>query len=300
MLFKIFKFIFIPIINFPLSRILRPFSSWIPVKYHFPVIGKYHLQIDTNHSIYLEGHYTSHLSKLIFWQGVRGWEYDNIRLFIELIQKSDTFLDIGANIGYYSLLASGLQPHIRTIAFEPFPDAYAALNDNIQINGFKNIQAESIALSDQKGTFDFFYKVNPTFKDYKYQLAGDNGLVDYDEDVRQQSTVNTITLDEYMESQNLDQIDLMKMDTETTEYFILKGGQKTLSKFQPIIMCEVLKGFHEKELEELLRSLNYTFFKVTPMGLKASDTIIQNKTHQNQYFFVPTQKHDLIQDLIAS
>ncbi|MFT5877146.1 MAG: FkbM family methyltransferase [Dokdonia sp.] len=295
----LYSIIFHPTLNKIGTRLFKPFSSILPKKLKIPVIGLFHISISAEVRLKMQAHYTSHLSRLLFWEGVKGWEYDTIKLFVPLIKNAEVFLDIGANVGYYSLVASGLNPTIKIIAFEPFPDAYDALTDNVQLNKFTNIQSEKVALSDSKGSATFFYKKNPVFPDYKYQLAGDNGLVDYDEDERFKTIVSTLTLDEYLDTQNLEKIDIIKMDTETTEYFILKGGKKSIHKFNPIILCEVLKGFNEEKMEELLQELEYVFFKVTKTGLRKVHAISTNSSHQNQYFFVPNSKIYLVAELVS-
>lgn len=294
MLFKLFKFIFIPGINRFLSRTLRPVAFLIPERYQFPVKGVFSLKIDSKHKILLEGHYTSLLLRKLFWGGIQKYEYDSVRIFMEMVKKSKTFIDIGANVGYYSLVAGALNPKANIVAFEPFPDTYEVLKRNIKLNGFHNITAEKLALSEKEGEETFFYKISEDFPDEPYQLAGDNSLANYDRDEKRTIKVKITTLDDYAKKQNLPKVDLIKMDTETTEFFILKGARDILTNDRPVILSEVLKGFNEKELENYLKKLNYSFYLTQPEGLKKTASLLETNRDKAEFFFVPKEKESLI------
>ncbi len=73
---------------------------------------------------------TSYGSKQLFWHGHQGFEASLFPLFVDLIRDASVFFDVGANIGYYSLLASVYNPSIEVHAFEPLPAPfkYVGLN----------------------------------------------------------------------------------------------------------------------------------------------------------------------------
>lgn len=291
-LFKAFRFLFFPPVNWVISRALRPFGRLLPEKLRFPVVGFFRVRIDRTTSIRVEGHYTSLVTRLLFWKGVSGFEYDNVRTLIPLLKDARVFIDIGANIGYYSLVAAAINPGLKIIAFEPFPDAFEVMNRNIRANGFSNIHTERLALSNVTGQANFFYKVNKDFPHDKYQLAGDIGLVDYYHGDMRTTQVMTTTLDDYVTQNNLGAVDIMKVDTETTEHLVLKGGLDTLRRFSPIIQSEVLTGYNETQLEEVLRDLGYSFYKVKGAKLVQRSTLQEGSEQKTDYFFVPHGKED--------
>jgi FkbM family methyltransferase len=292
-LFRIFKFIFKPGLNRFLSRLLRPFSRMIPARYRFPVTGFFKVKIDDNHSFYIEGHLTSYITRLCFWQGIKGFEYDSVKIFCGLIKHMHVFLDIGANVGYYSLLAASISDKLNVIAFEPFQDAASALKSNIACNGFNHIRIEETALSDKTGDATLYYTINKDFPDYKYQLGGKNSLIDPENRLTGKINVKTITLDDYALQKGLDEVSLIKLDTEATEYFILKGGEKLIQRCKPVIQCEVLTGFHEDKLEALLLRLGYVLYHVEEDGLHLQNSLQHSLKHKNDYFFIPKGKEAL-------
>src|SRR4030042_3987290 len=299
-LFRIFRFIYIPGINRILSRLLRPFGRLIPFRYQFPVQGFFKVKINGNASFCIEGHLTSYITRLCFWHGIKGFEYDSVKIFCSLIENMHVFFDIGANIGYYSLLAASISNKLNVIAFEPFPDACAALKLNIAFNGFKNIRAEETALSDKAGDAILYYTINQDFPDYQFQLGGKNSLIEFKNNLTGKIKVLTMTLDDYDIQNGIDEADLIKLDTEATEYFILKGGERLIKKCRPVIQCEVLTGFHEDKLEELLLRLEYGFYQVEEDGLHLQNSLQNSPKHKNDYFFIPKGKEYLIKQFMVS
>jgi FkbM family methyltransferase len=299
-LFKIFKFIFIPEINWVLSRLLRPFSRLIPVKYQFPVQGFFKVKVNDEASFYIEGHLTSYITKVCFWKGIKGFEYDSVKIFSGLVKDLNVFVDIGANIGYYSLLASSINNRLNVIAFEPFHDACEALNLNIMYNGFRNIKVEKTALSDKAGVATLYYAINKDFQDYRYQLGGKNSLVEFEDIPSGKVEIFTMTLDDYAIQNNLIEVDLIKMDTEATEYLILMGAENLIKKCKPVILCEVLTGHNEDKLEEFLLRLEYGFYLVKENGLSRISSLKNSPDHKNDYFFIPDGKEHMIKRYLLS
>lgn len=298
MLFKIFKFIFYPPLNFALSRSLRPFHRFIPVRFQFPVNGEFRIQIGDHQHILFTTNYTCYLSRLLFWQGMKGFEYNSVILFLELLREAKVFMDIGANVGYYSLLAAAQNKNVRVIAFEPLPDAITFFKKNIALNGFTNIEVEPLALADKEGEMNFYYPICADFPDLKFQLAGDGSLVNYDNLLWKEITVKTSSLDHYVKSNTISQIDLIKIDTETTEYLIFENGRNVLSQHRPIILCEVLKGYNENKLEQILKQEQYLFYEVSNDGLIAIPTLTEIKNYKNDFLMIPIEKIELIKTFL--
>lgn len=283
-----------------LSRLLRPFSRLIPVKYQFPVQGFFKVKTDDGAAFYIEGHLTSYITKVCFWKGIKGFEYDSVKIFTGLVKNINVFIDIGANIGYYSLLASSINDRLNVIAFEPFHDACEALKRNIMYNGFRNIKVEESALSDKAGAATLYYAFNRDFPDYRYQLGGKNSLVEIENSPSGKVEIFAMTLDDFAIQNELVEVDLIKMDTESTEYFVLKGAENLIKKCKPIILCEVLTGYNENKLEELLLRLDYGFYLVKENGLSRISSLKNSQTHKNDYFFIPDGKEHIIKRYLFS
>jgi FkbM family methyltransferase len=211
------------------------------------------------------------------------------------------FLDIGSNIGYYSLLAAKANPEISAYAFEPAKGPKHFLKQNIKLNNFeKKVKLYDIALSNSVGNIDFYEVENVKYQYLEYNLAGE-GNAGTKKTSRNfiKNSVKAQTLNEIVKIEKLKNIDLIKLDTEGTEIDILNSGKESIMKFQPIIICETLFNNIETELDDFFTSLNYTFFNHTHKGLKSVSSIKRELDDGiRNCFFVPESKLHLISRFI--
>jgi len=188
----------------------------------------------------------------------REYEGEEMRHLLEVASQSkvDTFLDIGANIGCYSLAMSSV-PTIRTIhAFEPDPRNYAQLQANLWLNGkVGRIQAHALALSDQLGTIDFRLAPRKRERGKHQYNTGTSGMSD--ERSADSVPMKCAPLDDLlqMEGQRI----IVKIDVEGHEAAVLRGMRKCLDKNQCTIMVEVWKGntSSSDEVTRFFSSMNY-------------------------------------------
>jgi FkbM family methyltransferase len=135
------------------------------------------------------------------------------RFVQEHVTHGMTVVDLGANIGYYTLLFAHLVGEQgRVYAFEPDPESFAILQRNVALNGYKNIVTVNRAVSDRAGTVRLY--LSP-------QNRGDHRIYD-SQDRRATVDVGTVTLDEYF-AQQPTRVDLIKMDIQGAEGLALRG-----------------------------------------------------------------------------
>ena len=102
-----------------------------------------------------------------------------------------------------------------------------------------------------------------------------------------------MSVDTFARDHHLDGIDLMKIDTETTEPEVLRGALETLRRDHPSIVCEVLAGRgSEGGLEEILRPLGYRYYLLTPEGPVLRERIEGHPAWLN-YFFTTLAPHEV-------
>ncbi len=153
-------------------------------------------------------------------------------LFQKEIRKGQTIVDIGANIGYYTLLAARLVgPQGRVYAFEPDPTNFALLQKNVEANGYTHVTLVNSAVSNKTQRMKLF--LNPTNK-------GDHRLYD-SKDGRASITVQTLRLDDFF--RQLDKkVHFIKMDIQGSEAKAFEGmrgilkrnrGVKLVTEFSP-------------------------------------------------------------------
>jgi len=150
------------------------------------------------------------------------------------IRSGDTVLDIGANVGLFSIWASLKVPSARILAFEAASDNYKALAKNVRRNGFKRISTHHYAVSDGNSTHATLYRghhggIHSIRPDYRnWDPSRDLG--------RRTEKVRTITLLRIFQRFNLDKVDFMKIDCEGAEYEILfSTPERILSKIRKIV-----------------------------------------------------------------
>jgi FkbM family methyltransferase len=144
-------------------------------------------------------------------------------------------IDVGANIGLYSLGLSTLAPEGRIFAFEPSPAAFSHLQANLAANRVVNVEAFPLAVTDSTGTVVFhdfsFYSAGSFAADERSLLTAEF----FGSEVLEAATT---TLDDFVFGRDLERIDLVKIDVEGAELAVLAGAEKTLATFRPTVVME--------------------------------------------------------------
>ena len=149
------------------------------------------------------------------------------KLLKRLIKKGMTVVDIGANIGYYTLLFSRLVGQEgRVYAFEPEPYNYSLLERSIKQNGYKNIHLIQKALSDESGSKINLFLNKKNFGSGSFSSNNVRGETDV-------VVVETAMLDDYLAGKT---VDLIKMDVQGGENRVIKGAKKTLEFNNKIVI----------------------------------------------------------------
>lgn len=160
-----------------------------------------------------------------------------------------------------------------------------------------------MALAGNSGSIDFYDEVKPKFPYLQYHLSGvGTTLANNPHQQSLKYAVKAQTLAEYLSEQNIQSIDLIKLDTEGSELEILRSGIGQLKKFRPILITEILFGSAESEIESFMNELDYISFLHEENGLREV-TSIQTAAHNTyrNYFFVPREKISLVaQHIIKS
>ncbi len=294
-----YRVIYNKYINFILRYINKFFYPVLPKKIKIPPSGTVKVKINSKKLIFATNQ-TNYITNLLFWEGYKNFEYTDI--FLSLIKNVDSFFDIGANIGYYSLIAAITNPEISVYSFEPAEGPFHYLKINIERNNLINIKAEKIAISEKTGEIEFFETYSKKYKYIKYNLGGEsNAAHEKHHKNFKKSVVKTETLDNYFKKSEATSIDLIKLDTEGTEPLILSESTEVINLMKPIIICETLFNTTEEELETILKPFDYEFYNHTENGLKLVETIkrTQDNGARNCFFVHPSKKH-LIEKFIVS
>lgn len=152
-----------------------------------------------------------------------GFEARTLARMRELVREGMLVLDIGANIGYYTVqLASWVGPHGRVIAFEPNPTMLRELERNVRFNGLKNVTIKPFALSNETGESTFYCP--PT------GFEG-HGTLRANQTFSSVATIRVATrkLDDVLSEMGIDSVDFIKIDVEGAERTVFAGAQTLLA-----------------------------------------------------------------------
>ena len=181
------------------------------------------------------------------------FEPGTVRIFKEYIKPGTIVLDIGANIGYYTLLAAKLGADVYAIEAEP--NNFKLLKKNVEYNGH-NVTLVNKAAFDKNETVKLY--VNPN----------DNGAHSLDDkhSAWKIIEVEAVILDEYLPSNF--KPDFIKIDIEGMEYYAMLGMKNMLNKPNIKMVIEYCTGTQNKtRLLDLLKSYGFKFYEIIPRGL---------------------------------
>ena len=172
------------------------------------------------------------MASRMYWQGLRGHEPETIALYLELIANVNVIFDIGASSGLFSLIAGVVNPNATIYAFEPVPETYDFLINNIAVNELQNIVPIFACAGDYDGEITIYPNVSPALP---FQASTTSGYQGHS--TPREIKARSLTLDSHAESHQLGRIGLMKIDAEASDHTVLEGSKQILARHQPLIIC---------------------------------------------------------------
>ena len=240
-----------------------------------------------------------HAFRQIYFYGV--YEPEVSALVRHLGKPEQVWLDVGANIGYFTILIASLVGSTGEVhAFEPNPDMMKQINHSVSLNGMEQVQRNGAAVSDNSGTEAILY--------IPLSQSGQSGqsslLVHRDIAEKRKVSVQTISLDDYLAG--IDKpADFMKIDVEGLELLVFQGMKQTLENQPPkVIICEVSDLpdclASQSELIEHLAHYHYLPHIIKGEGLflyKSGDILAQEDYN---FAFVQPSAMPLVEALVKS
>jgi len=294
----IYQILYHPFVN-QIIRNLVKVMSFLPSKFQIPPSGVLKVDLPGLMVMKLKTNQTCHVTNVVFWLGAENYEYTQI--FQSLFPKIKVFFDVGSNIGYFSIMAGKMNTNCEVYAFDPSPGPFSYLSENIKINDLSNVQAFDLALSDKDGESSFHFAYNAKYPYLKYSSLGGSGHLSH---VRNNPThytvhVQVVTLDQFIEKNQLRDLDLIKLDVEEAEHLVLAGSRVSIQKFRPIVVCEVFSDFMLNIIKDEIISLSYKAYLFKNQKLEEIDfNRFEGIVRIENFFFVPEEKVYLIIDFI--
>ena len=228
------------------------FVKCIPQNYHYPAAT--FRRIERNGICY-----NLDLSEYMEWAIYFGLNVEHRSYLYPSVNSQFVVIDVGANIGETMLnFALIVGSKGKVFAFEPVPFSFQKLSMNLSLNEFTNVIAENLAISDKAEVLYF----DPA----TYYNSG--GIFMKKGPSENMLSVKAVKLDEYINSNNFEKIDFIKIDVEGFELNVLKGAVQSCHKFKPALFIEVnddnlqRQGASESELLQWLKSNNYDYEKL--------------------------------------
>lgn len=241
------------------------------------------------------------LESAVYYFG--SYEAGTLHIINHCLRKGDTFIDVGSNIGVMSLFAAQLVGESgRVYAFEPAPDTFSILRENLRLNGDKTVQPANLALGKEPSEGILFRKpdINRGAASLIRSSASDEGV-----------KIRVETLDNFIASNQVGALRLMKIDVEGWELEVMQGARKLLSRPDaPIVVFETSKHVSASETKVLstyqyILSLN----QYLPFKLKSGKEVISRlipvkneadlPDHDNLFCFLPAHLKTLPREIFA-
>ncbi|MBK9263353.1 MAG: FkbM family methyltransferase [Polyangiaceae bacterium] len=161
------------------------------------------------------------------------WFESEMTMLPRLLEPGATFVDVGANVGVYSIAAAHfVGPTGRVVAFEPTEEARSLLEASARRNGFEWLVIRSEALSDHVGRAELFFDDETELASLSHSTSGAARSV----------SVPLNTLDAVHADLGLGRTNLLKIDVEGAEEAVLRGAREFLAASEPVILHEIKVG----------------------------------------------------------
>jgi FkbM family methyltransferase len=205
----------------------------------------------------------------------------------KLVSDGDSFFDIGANVGWYSINMAASRRSSKVHSFEPIPRTYENLKRNLELNAAPNVRAHNFGFSSQAGEFPFYYYAEGSGNASSANLTARSDVETVQCRVR--------TLDDYT-AETGDLVDFIKCDVEGAELLVFRGGASTIARDKPIVLSEILRkwsakfGYNPNEIFEFFRHRGYRAFTVQGDHLSEFG-LMDESTVETNFFFLHSEKH---------
>ena len=184
------------------------------------------------------------------------YEAEFVELLMSKLKSTDVFYDIGANAGYFSVIASTvIKEQNSIVAFEPVPYLHEIIKHHAKVNRVNNISVYPYAVSDKSGTVEFSNMDKTGGNTY----ISESSIFKKSED---SVIVKSTSLDDFLENNKNYKIPtILKIDAEGAEFDVLNGAKKTLTDHKPLLFLSThdihLPGVKDKCLN-FLKDIGYT------------------------------------------
>jgi len=216
--------------------------------------------------------------------GWRSFESPMPHYFAEAVREAGKglVLDVGANTGFYTLLALSVSAEAKVFAYEPMSSVRALLQRNLKLNkAGRRVKVLPHAASNANGEFTLF------IPDDSHGLVETSASLSaaFKNEIGREESVTTKTLDSMHRYGK--RVGVIKIDAESHDIEVLRGAEKLMVRDRPKVFVEVLLGADERGLTEILRRCGYQDLVLFPRGASAPNSMVVHETLAWNHMWVP-------------
>ena len=217
------------------------------------------------------------------YYGANYSESPELRLFHLLANGGKkTVFDLGANTGIYSLIRGKGFPEDQIFSFEPNPVNYTRLVDNVKLNALTNVQTFPFAVGATKADLSFYVPKSDIISDTSSTSSQFSNSTYGGQLAWKEIKVSQLTLDSFCTENNLNQVNLMKIDVEGHEIDVLEGAREIIAKSKPIILIEsFLNESKTRFLKNFVLENKYMVYLVLGEGIVRTDREFEKNARSN-------------------
>ena len=211
------------------------------------------------------------------------------RIVGQLASPQPLLIDIGGNVGYYSIGLTKLHPRLRVWAFEPVPATAAHFEKNCRLNACREIELHPVALSDHDG--EVTLHVHPAYS----VAASEANILESSETVP--VVCSRMKLDTFMAKVPGARIDFIKCDVEGGEFAVFRGAEAVLRKDQPVVFAEMLRkwsakfGYHPNDMIAWFAVLGYRCHAIADGAARLIEAV-DDSTLETNFIFLHKDRHE--------
>jgi len=208
----------------------------------------------------------------------------------------DTFLDVGANTGLYSIIATTAHDRATAIAFEPVPAIVSLLRSNLALNpATARVRVDEVAIGDATGTAELHLPVPQADGTVETSASLEP---DFKEEIGEVITVRTCPLDDAWRAHGRPIVTMIKVDVEGSEARVLGGAGEVIAAHRPVISVEVLDRVDPGPLEALRVELGYVDITLSSDEAIVGWPEVRVLPAAPNHLLVPTERLTAVVDLL--
>ena len=237
---------------------------------------------------------TDQVARALSQQGWEGFEAPLPSAVVRIVRRwPGVLLDVGANTGFYSLIAVASGPETRAIAYEPVPGIVELLRANLRLNrATERVTVEELAIGDRSGWATLH--LPPPQPDGTIETSA-SLEPDFKEVIASSFEVRTSTLDDAWHDRGEPAVTMVKVDVEGAEARVLRGAEAVMSSCRPVVSIEVLGVVDTVPLEGARAHHRYVDVTLAPQEAVICPSVTVDPAAPN-HLLVPEERLGAVAD----